>query len=171
MSAPAPACCSARGKADSLQAFVLLQNKSYSINIRVVSPQEGNSLKWLRREWGRDGRSCLPAVAVHAASGISAPVGGQSEGLDVCSCNKSGPERGIFHLAKLPRCCCWMPMHLLHERLWFEMLKAAIQCTYMRRRTRGLHGQRSPTIRGITSGRTAGCNSYNCFLGKMASTC
>lgn len=81
MSASAPASCSARGKADSLQAFVLLQNKSYSINIRVVSPQEGNSLKWLRREWGGDGRSCLSAAAVDAASGISAPVGGQSKGF------------------------------------------------------------------------------------------
>lgn len=81
VSAPALACCSSRGNASSLKTSVLLRNKDYMICARAVSPEEGNSLKWLRREWGGDGRSCLSTSTVDAASGISAMVGGQSEGF------------------------------------------------------------------------------------------
>jgi len=51
------------------------------IHARAVSPEEGNSLKHLRREWGGDERSCLSRCTVDAASGRSAMVGGQSEGF------------------------------------------------------------------------------------------
>lgn len=78
VSAPAPACRSARGNASSLKTSVLLRNKSYMIHARAVSPEEGNSL---RRECGGDGRSCLSTSTVDAASGVSAMVGGQSEGF------------------------------------------------------------------------------------------
>lgn len=49
VSAPAHACCSARGNASSLKTSCLLRNKSEMICARAVSPEEGNSLKWLRR--------------------------------------------------------------------------------------------------------------------------
>lgn len=86
MSAPAPACRSARGNASSLKTSGLLQNKSYRIHVRAVSPEEGNSLKWVRREWGEDGRSCLSTSTVDAASGISALVGGQIKGFGHVVC-------------------------------------------------------------------------------------
>lgn len=81
VSASPPACRSARGNASSLKTSVLLRNRSYVFCARAVSPEEGNSLKWLRREWGGNGRSCLSTSTVDAASGVSAMVGGQREGF------------------------------------------------------------------------------------------
>lgn len=82
VSAPAPACHSARGNASSLKTSVLLKKESYVIRARAVSPEEGNSLKWLRRKWGGDGRTYQSTSTVDAASGVSAMVGGQSEGFE-----------------------------------------------------------------------------------------
>lgn len=130
VSVPAPVCRSARGDASSLKSSVLCRNESYMSYARAVSPEEGNSLKWLGREWGGDRRSCLSTSTGNAASGISVMAGGHSEGfVQVVFMQQVWPERGTFHLAKLSHRCHLTPKQLicsLHKRLWFEMLKTAI---------------------------------------------
>lgn len=76
VSAPAPVCRNDRGDASSLKSSVLYRNKSYMIHAGTVSPEEGNSLEGLRREWEEDERSCLSTSAGDAASGISVMAGG-----------------------------------------------------------------------------------------------
>lgn len=57
----------------------------------------GNSQKWLRREWRGDGRRCLSPYSRcclwHECRTLSSLY-------MLCSCSKSGPERGTFPLGK-----------------------------------------------------------------------
>lgn len=67
------------------------------MNVTWFVHEGGNSLKWLRREWRRDGRRCLsPCISWclwHRCRTVSSLY-------MLCSCSKSGPERGTFPLGK-----------------------------------------------------------------------
>lgn len=118
------------------------------IGTRTVSPEEGNSMKWLRREWAWE----------------ELPFNLHSRCCLRCKCHGWRTERGVcvraaslalreapFHLAKLPCCCRLTPkqlMCLLHKRLWFEMLKTAILCVLMCVKGWRLNGQWSPPAEG-----------------------